>query len=1234
MAFHSTSDAEELTLQNSKTTDILRNIETPSRFLPPQEISDLGKVFCPFVFQDAKRSYFVMPTLDDPRPIRRAILSPFLDIQVDINDVVISEIPLPVNGHSSPIFQKFLSPFNAFDEANGHFPTTRLVKGSNGSALVIEDYRMTSGLVSVHELGRPLMKKSSDGIGSGTVLDEVQTSAAKIAAKVQFLKFHIFFHPHVCPFIKTLNHLGVSGLLTLGNQELNNDPANDTLFDNIYDPALIVHDAHPKENVDFRLEGAYSLYNWELFFHAPVLIADWLSKNLRFEEALKWFHYIFDPTHNSADDAPAKYWRFLPFHENDENGRIEELLKTLNQGTASEKKKLVQTVEEWRDNPFNPHMIARSRIIAYQKTVVMKYLDNLINWADQLFARDTLESINEATQLYVLAYELLGRRPQQIPPRLKPKDQTYSELKPHLDAFSNAMIELENAFPFTSVEDVLSTGEDTGAENLGTTTAFYFCIPPNDKLLSYWDTVEDRLFKIRHCMNIEGVVRELPLFEPPIDPALLVKAAAAGLDPFSVLAERQAPLTPYRFQILAQRASELCGELKSLGQALLSALEKKDAEALSVLRTNHETTVLEATRKTKQDYIQEAHKQLGALQNTRKVTEARQNFYQQRLAQGLNREEQTQLDKLYEAHREQGQAATHELGAKALSLVPTLTAGGAGSFGSPLNTVSFGGPHLAFAAQAFAQMYSAKASDANYEATANAIKGGQVRRAEEWNLQLALATKELAQIDKQIAAAEIRLAIAENDLSTHDKQIENSKTVEEFLRNKYTNEDLYGWMLSQISAVYFQSYKLAYDVAKRAERAFRFDCGLTESNFIQFGYWDSFTKGLLAGEKLLLDIKRMEIAYLEQNKREQEITKHLSLLLHDPLALIELKETGRCEFEVTEALFDGDIQGPYMRRLKNVSLTIPCVVGPYTSINCKLTLLSNKVRITNTPATPYPEQEEDEKRFVSNFAAMQSIVTSHAQNDSGMFELNFRDERFLPFEGAGAISRWRIELIQDEELRQFDYDTISDVVLHLKYTSRDGGALLKAAATEALKESIAKTENIPLLRFFSARHEFPSSWHRFLKPQESELNHVLTLPLVRERFPFPLRARELTLQRLELFLKFRSDVLHENGQLLNVFVRPPNTDVTVPTTSLPTGTFTSIANQFNGLPHIAEITVGEDIFGEWRLEIQKADVNLLLPNLQRIVSDSNEPEPQVTNFAEAAEDIYVVCHFAAGALIG
>jgi hypothetical protein len=1179
-------------------------------------------------------------------------MNPFVDIQVDIDDPIIFKIPLPDKGDPAPlIFHKSRSPFiMASPGIDGHFPSTRLTNGDgqflstrlingDGSALLVRDERMTSNLVTIQELdaGPQTAKKAYKAGGQGPqppITEAPPAPADMILVQSLFLKFHTFFHPHVCGFIKTLNRLGTPGLLTLTSQEVNNDPNNDTVFDNIYDPAPIVHDDYPQEDVDFRPEGAYSLYNWELFFHAPLLIADRLSKNQRFEDAMKWFHYIFDPTNNSSDDAPAKYWRFLPFHLNDENDRVEELLEKLNNGTPSEKKKLAQLVEDWRDNPFNPHLIARSRMIAYQKTVVMKYLENLINWGDQLFARDTMESINEATQLYVLAYHLLGRRPERIPPRLKPEDKTYAELKSGLDAFSNAMIEMENTFPFTSLEDSMPSGQDTGTDSLGTATAFYFCIPPNDKLLSYWDTVEDRLFKIRHCMNIEGVTRELPLFEPPIDPALLVKAAAAGLDLSSVLADTQAPLTPYRFQFLLQRAVELCAEVKSLGQALLSTLEKKDAEALSALRAGHETIVLEAARDAKHQHIQEARRQLEALQKTRKLTEERQSFYQQRLAKPLNREEQTQLDKLRVANEKQKQAAIAELVAKGLSLIPTISAGGAGMTGSPFASVSFGGPHLAFAAQAFAHMYSGEAADATYESTANAITGGHARRSEEWRLQLALATKELAQIDKQMAASEIRMAIAENDLSTHDQQIENAKGVEEFLRNKYTNQDLYGWMLSQISAVYFQSYKLAYDMAKRAERAFRFERGATESSFIQFGYWDSFTKGLLAGEKLLLDMKRMEVAYMDQNRREREITKHISLALQDPLALIQLKETGRCEVELTEALFDADFPGHYMRRIESMSLTIPCVVGPYTSVNCTLTLVSNKARVKNVPANPYAEAEDSEdSRFVSNFAPIQSIVTSHAQNDSGLFELNFHDERYLPFEGAGAISRWRIELTQEKDLRQFDYDTISDVVLHLKYTARDGGGALKTAATDALKALVTESEDVPLARLFSARSEFASEWHRFLKPLESQSNHTLRLGLTRERFPFPVRNRSLTLKEMELFLKFKGEVIHPTGDLLNVFVRSPETDPAAETDSLPGGMFSSLANQYAGAPHVSGITLDQDLFGNWQIEVQKTDVQALLQSLKRVVSDSNTADQPLTDLIDGLEDIYVVCHYSIGDLV-
>jgi hypothetical protein len=234
-------------------------------------------------------------------------------------------------------------------------------------------------------------------------------------------------------------------------------------------------------------------------------------------------------------------------------------------------------------------------------------------------------------------------------------------------------------------------------------------------------------------------------------------------------------------------------------------------------------------------------------------------------------------------------------------------------------------------------------------------------------------------------------------------QISNAQAVLDFLNGKYTNQELYSWMVSQISATYFQCYQMAYGLAKRAEACLRFELGLTSSNYIQFGYWDSLRKGLLAGEGLYADLKRMEIAYLDQNRREYEITKYISLVQFDPIALIALKETGVCVVSLPEALFDMDYPGHNWRRLRSVSLTMPCVTGPYTSVNCTLTLQSSKIRVDSVASS---EDYVQDFHFVTNFAATQSIATSTAQNDSGMFGLNFRDERYLPFEGAGVISNW------------------------------------------------------------------------------------------------------------------------------------------------------------------------------------------------------------------------------------
>ena len=374
--------------------------------------------------------------------------------------------------------------------------------------------------------------------------------------------------------------------------------------------------------------------------------------------------------------------------------------------------------------------------------------------------------------------------------------------------------------------------------------------------------------------------------------------------------------------------------------------------------------------------------------------------------------------------------------------------------------------------------------------------GSYIARELDWVLQHNQAARELAQLDKQIVAAQIRLEIAEHELRNHRKQLEDSREVEDHLRDKYTSKELYSWMVGQMSGVYFQAYDLAYAAAKRAEQCFRHELGIRDSRWIQFGYWDSLKKGLLAGEKLHHDLKRMEIAYLDLSPRELELTKHLSLAQLAPLELVRLRETGQCSLRVPEEIYDLDYPGHYFRRTKSVSLTLPCVAGPYTTISCTLRLTRSSVRINAANGgsgyarnTDNQSQPVDDLRFVDDDSVpVQAIATSSAQNDSGVFELNFRDERYLPFEGTGTISEWRLELFTDatnadfgRALRQFDFGSISDAVLHLKYTAREGAGEFKTSAISHLREYFRDGLAAVLLLPVDLRREFGSQWNRFAK---------------------------------------------------------------------------------------------------------------------------------------------------------
>jgi hypothetical protein len=955
-------------------------------------------------------------------------------------------------------------------------------------------------------------------------------------------------------------------------------------FDAAYKPSTaLVQQPYPVKDLDFTSGGAYSAYNWELFFHVPITIAIHLSKNQRFVDAQRWFHYLFDPTDDSDGPTPERFWKVRPFQTTDVK-KIEEILVNLATGADETLRvETIRSIEAWKDAPFRPHVIARYRQQAYMYKTVMAYLDNLIAWGDSLFRQDTGEAIDEAMMVYVLAANILGPRPLPVPKKGSVRPQTYANLRQDINQFGVVMRDVEADLPFDLMP--FPTADEGDNDRLATLRslgkALYFCVPRNDKLLSYWDTVADRLFKIRNSLNLQGIFRQLALFEPPIDPAMLARAAAAGLDVGAIINGLNQPLPLVRFQLLVQKAAEIVQEVKSLGNNLLSAMEKEDGEAMAILRAKHERVVMEMVEHVRYGQLQEAIKSKEGLLQSLALAVQRYTYYERQLgkkpdeidipeldeldkdsldkmkfamkepemalrdievdiAQDLGESggrivsshEAKEMEKLKSARDWQDRAGDTETAASLSYYIPTFTTNV--HFWGVGGSLEIGGSHVGPAISAIARYMQNRGEQDSYDAGKAARMAGYQQRELDRAFQSNLAAGEITQIFKQIRGAEISQAIAELELKNHRQQMKHAEEIERFLneegterKGKKTNKALYAWMKREVKGLYGQCFQFAFDVAKKAERALQHELGNPELGYLQFGYLAG-KEGLLAGEKLYFDIKRMEMAYHDLNQREYELTKHVSLLQVNPLALLQLRATGRCTVMLPEALFDMDGPGHYFRRIKTVAVSIPCVTGPYATVNCTLTLLKSSIRKTQILSDGvYARENAEDDRFNDYYGSLQSIVTSSAQNDSGLFETNLRDERYLPFENSGVVSEWQLELPANPskgDPRQFDYNTISDVILHLRYTAREGGGLLRKEAVKNVATTIEAAQAAGSVRLFSVRHEFPTEWAKFQgQTPGANQRFELALNLREEHYPFWSQGRLNSVLRVDLLARSTKD---------------------------------------------------------------------------------------------------------------
>ena len=861
--------------------------------------------------------------------------------------------------------------------------------------------------------------------------------------------------------------------------------------------------AEQSDRTSFLLTMPYGAYNWEVFFHIPFTVAVRLSQNKKFEQAQEWFHHIFNPlqpisvsgenyTDNSTYD-PSHYWHFLPLHR-------------LGLPPEVTREELDAMAEEVAKDPFQPHRIARSRHGAYQKAVVMKYLDNLIAWGDDLFSHDTIESINEAAHLYLLAAKILGQRPIVLPRRHVSADTrdergqggsalTLTRLTPYSHKF--AQIELGAETPFAGILQTvpmesassaisqISTAQryiqlaDNLSENLNEVPAF--CIPHNDKLLSYWDTVADRLFSIRNCRNIAGESRELPIFEPPIDPGFLVRGRALGVDISELLSDLYTPLPPYRFRFMLQKAMDFAADVQRLGSSLLSVIEKRDAEELSLLRSKHERALLKANEKLRRLKIDENREGVKAAHKARDAAEAKLEYYGSRTFENQN--ERAQVAKLDIAN---GFNIAGQITSLAASVAYGFPNFHQNTFNGSMNIES-GGRFIGDALTGMSRFLSMLSNIYSHEASMHAIQGGRERRMDDWTFQTKQAKIEKVQFERQLLASEVQLAMAERELEIHQTQQEQATEIRDFFLSKFSNRDLFDWMISQTSQTYFQSYKMALDLARMAEKCYRRERRQENSSFIGHAYWDNLKKGLLAGEQLQFDLRRMEAEYYQTNKRELEMTKSISLRQLAPLQLDDLRFRGSCEFDVPEFLFDLDCPGHYQRRIKSLRVSVPAVKGPHTVMGLRLTLLDSSTK-----------QLDGTLRPDGSVPVIKSITLSSGRDDGGMFELNHNDERYLPFELCGVNSHWKAVFLSD--YASFDRSSISDLILELSYTAlEDGSGDLLTHDNQnvaAAYNDASQAGPRAIGQRIDLRRDFTDTWHRFRETGD------ISLTIDRNIFPY------------------------------------------------------------------------------------------------------------------------------------
>ena len=772
--------------------------------------------------------------------------------------------------------------------------------------------------------------------------------------------------------------------------------------------------------MDFK--GANGLYFWELFFHLPFLISHRLNSEQQFSDAEYWLSFIFDPTRRSDSSGRPDYWNVRP---------------------------LVDEISRERSTraPQDPDGIASDNPVHYRKAVYNHFIKNLIDRGDSAYRQLTPDALNEAKLWYVRVLDLLGPRPDK---RLVSGWQPItlstlaSSVNGGLRAFEQRLNEQER---LTAESEAANDGQSlvvfaqprlqlmpfTADPTVPELDSPYFRTALNRELVQNWDTTEARLRNLRHNRTLDGKPLQLPLFAAPLDPRALLSAfgsGAAGGGAGRLLGQE---IPHYRFRVMHERATRAVENLIQFGSTLLSLLERKEGAQLQEMQQQQAWDMAKQAVVLQQLVQRVEAEGRKALLASRAIAESRQAYYGKLADEVVNAGEVAAGALHLQGRVAEGVGYVSQAIGEGLKVAPNEAGavGGviAGMAGGAIVGASTGGWRLEGVtgiATAVAQGLATA-----YHGAAEALDRTEQyrRRHQEWMHAEEQAQREIEQIDAQLAVHDEQAKVTAEQLRQTELMVEQAATTYQFLSKRFTNAQLYQWLNGQFATFYYQAYDTTLSLCLAAEACWQYEIADFKTRFVQPGAWKDSYRGLTAGEALKLNLMKMEAAYLQRNDRKLEITKTVSVrrlleTAEKPWATVvqDLSKEGGLKIELSKALFERDYPDQYLRRIKRVSVTLPAVLGPYQNVAAMLTQTYSQVQMSADPdAAPW-----------ENMRASQQIALSSGMDDDGMFTLNFDDERYLPFEGTGAVSNWNLKFTRSTpELLA----SLSDVIIRVSYTA-------------------------------------------------------------------------------------------------------------------------------------------------------------------------------------------------------